>query len=241
MARSTASAIGGILITACVTLTACGNSPTPSVADSTTATTGTPTSDASAASPSTDGASPSQTSAPAADAVPTCADADLTVSVSPGGAGLGHVGSTIVFTNASDHQCALTGYPTCRRGGQQRQRGNPGTAYPHRIPRGQLHQGDAAARAWRQRLGTGRGDEHPRRGSRHVRDLSPPAGHRTRTDPLTRLCLEHAGMLALAGPPRRGRSHRTHLDGLTSQRRLPASPTPAPEPPCSCRCCAPCC
>lgn len=111
MARSTASAIGGILLAACVTLTACGSSPTTAATDSTTAPTGTPTGDSSPASPSTDGASPSQTSSPAADAAPACTDADLTISVNPAGAGLGHVGSTIVFTNASDHQCALTGYP----------------------------------------------------------------------------------------------------------------------------------
>lgn len=47
-------------------------------------------------SPSTDGASPSQQPSPAADAVPACTDADLTVSVSPSGLGLGLTGSTIV-------------------------------------------------------------------------------------------------------------------------------------------------
>ena len=109
MARSTASVIGAILLTTCVTLTACGSSPTAPAAGSTPTTTGTPTGASSPASLSTDGASPSRTSSPAADAVPACAD--LTVSVSPSGVGLGHVGSTIVFTNASDHQCALTGYP----------------------------------------------------------------------------------------------------------------------------------
>ena len=111
MARSTASVIGAILLITCVTLTACGSSPTAPAAGSPPATTGTPTGASSPASLSTEGASPSRTSSPAADAVPACADADLTVSVSPSGVGLGHVGSTIVFTNASDHQCALTGYP----------------------------------------------------------------------------------------------------------------------------------
>ena len=106
MARSTASVIGGILLTVCVTLTACGDSPTAPAPGITPA-----TGASSPASPSTQDASPSQTSSPAVDAVPACADADLTVSVSPGGVGLGHIGSTIVFTNVSDHQCALTGYP----------------------------------------------------------------------------------------------------------------------------------
>ena len=111
MTRSTASVTGGILLAACVTLTACGGSPTAPAAGSTTATARTPMGASSPASPSTDGASPSQTPSPAAEAVPVCVDADLTVSLNPSGAGLGHVGSAIVFTNVSDHQCALTGYP----------------------------------------------------------------------------------------------------------------------------------
>lgn len=111
MARSTASVIGGILLAACVTLTACGSSPAAPASGSTPATAGTPMGASGPVSPSTDSASPSRTPSPAAAAVPVCVDADLTVSVNPSGAGLGHVGSTIVFTNVSDHQCALTGYP----------------------------------------------------------------------------------------------------------------------------------
>lgn len=111
MACPTASVIGGILLTACVTLTACGSPPKAPAAGSPPATAGAPTSASSPAPPSTHSASPSRTSSPAAGAVPACADADLTVSASPSGVGLGHVGLTIVFTNTSDHQCALTGYP----------------------------------------------------------------------------------------------------------------------------------
>src|SRR5450759_3306513 len=122
MARSTASVIGAILLTTCVTLTSCGSSPTAPAASSTPATTGTPTGASSPASLSTE-----------------------------------------------------------------------------------------AARPCRQRLGAGRGNEQPRRGGHHVPGLSPPAGRRSHPDPLTRLCLEHAGMLALAGPSRRGRSNRTSV------------------------------
>lgn len=111
MARSTASVIGGILLTACATLTACGSSPAAPATGSTPTTGGTPMGASSPVSPSTDDASPSQTPSPAADAVPACAEADLTISVRPSGVGLGHVGLTLVFTNASAHLCTLTGYP----------------------------------------------------------------------------------------------------------------------------------
>ena len=118
MASSAVSVIGGLLLTACVTLTACDASLTAPAAGSTTATAGTSLGASSPTSPSTAGdattaagGSPSGTSSPAAGAVPACANADLTVSVGASGAGLGHVGSTIVFTNVSDHQCTLYGYP----------------------------------------------------------------------------------------------------------------------------------
>jgi Protein of unknown function (DUF4232) len=116
MASSALTCVGGLLLTACVTLTGCGSSTTPA-AGSTTATA--PTSDGAAGptSPPTTGPataageSPSRTSQPRSGAVPACANADLTVGVRPSGAGLGHVGSIIVFTNGSDHPCSLSGYP----------------------------------------------------------------------------------------------------------------------------------
>ncbi|MHB1474389.1 MAG: DUF4232 domain-containing protein [Dermatophilaceae bacterium] len=92
-------------------MTACGDSLTAPAAGSTTTTAGTSLGASSPASPSTAGGSPSQTSSPAAGDLPACANADLTVSVGTSGAGMGHVGLTIVFTNSSDHQCTLTGYP----------------------------------------------------------------------------------------------------------------------------------
>jgi Protein of unknown function (DUF4232) len=117
MAGSALTVAGGLLLTACATLTGCGSSTTPA-ADSTTATAGTSVGTTSPPSPPTVGSaataaggSPLGTSSPAAGAVPACANADLTVSVGASGAGLGHVGSTIVFTNGSDHQCTLYGYP----------------------------------------------------------------------------------------------------------------------------------
>ncbi len=117
MAKSAVSMIGGLLLTASVTLTACGTTPIAPAADSTASPSGTSAGASSPASPSTassttaTGGSPSQTSAPAAGEVPPCANPDLTVSVRAAGVGLGHVGTTIVFTNGSDHQCTLFGYP----------------------------------------------------------------------------------------------------------------------------------
>jgi Protein of unknown function (DUF4232) len=116
MAGSALACVGGMLLTACVTLTGCGSSTTPA-AGSTTATTPASVGAASPTSPQTTGSataageSPSRTSPPRSGAVPACSNADLTIGVSPGGAGLGHVGSIIVFTNGSDHPCSLYGYP----------------------------------------------------------------------------------------------------------------------------------
>ena len=106
MASSAVPVIGGLLLTACVTLTACDASLTAPAAGSTTATAGTSLGASSPASPSTAGDATT-----AAGDLLACANADLTVSVGPSGAGMGHVGLTIVFTNSSDHQCTLTGYP----------------------------------------------------------------------------------------------------------------------------------
>ncbi len=114
MASSAVPVIGGLLLTACVTLTACGNSLTTSAAGSTATTAETSgvlsTSRASQATTAADKPS-SRTSSPAPDEVPACANTDLIVSVGSSGVAMGHVGSTIVFTNGSDRQCTLTGYP----------------------------------------------------------------------------------------------------------------------------------
>jgi hypothetical protein len=117
MAGSALTCVGGLLLTACVTLTGCASSTTPAAGD-TTATAPTSVGAASPTSPPTAGSatiaageSPSRTAPPGSGAVPACANADLTVAVSPSGAGLGHVGSIIVFTNGSDHPCSLSGYP----------------------------------------------------------------------------------------------------------------------------------
>jgi Protein of unknown function (DUF4232) len=116
MAGSALTSVGGLLLTACVTLTGCGSSTTPAAGD-TTATAPTSVGAASPTSPPTTGSanaageSPSRTAPPGSGAVPACSNADLTVGVSPSGAGLGHVGSIIVFTNGSDHPCSLSGYP----------------------------------------------------------------------------------------------------------------------------------
>jgi hypothetical protein len=89
MANSAASIVS-ILLTS-FALTACAGSPTATVADTTTAIPGT---------------SPS-----AAGAVRACSNAETAVSARSGGVAMGHVGSIIVFTNVSDHQCTLHGYP----------------------------------------------------------------------------------------------------------------------------------
>jgi hypothetical protein len=124
MATPAVSVIGGLLLTAGVTLTACGASPTAPTAGNaattavTSITAGTSLGTSSRVSPSTAihvttaaGAPPSRTSSLAAGATPGCANADLAVGVGRTGAGLGHVGLTIVFTNGSRHLCTLYGYP----------------------------------------------------------------------------------------------------------------------------------
>lgn len=52
----------------------------------------------------------------------------------------------------------------------------------------------------------------PHRDGHHVPCLSSPAGHGSQPDPLARPGREHAGMLAPAGPTRRGRSHGTSVN-----------------------------
>jgi Protein of unknown function (DUF4232) len=117
MAGSALTCVGGLLLTACVTLTGCASSTTPAAGD----TTATAPTSVAAASPTsapttgtattTAGDSPSRTAPPGSGAVLACANTDLTVTVSPAGVGLGHVGSIIVFTNGSEHRCSLRGYP----------------------------------------------------------------------------------------------------------------------------------
>lgn len=118
MASAAVSKIGGLLLTAGVTLTACGASQPARAARSNPATAGASPGASSPVSPSTTtdvttaaGGPAARTSSPAAGAVSACANADLTVRVGRRGAGLGHVGLTIVFTNRSHHQCTLYGYP----------------------------------------------------------------------------------------------------------------------------------
>jgi hypothetical protein len=118
MASSAVSVIGSLLLTAGVTLTACGASRAAPAARGTAATIGTAVGASRSVRPSTKGVvtaavgRPSRTSPPAArTSVPACANADLTVWVGGRGAGLGHVALTVVFTNHSHHQCTLHGYP----------------------------------------------------------------------------------------------------------------------------------
>jgi Protein of unknown function (DUF4232) len=115
---ATSTVIGSLLLTAGVTLTACGASPAAPAAGNTATTAGTSLSASSPASPSTAihvtnaaGRLPPRPSSPAASAVRACANADLTVRVGRTQAGLGHVGLTVVFTNGSHHLCTLYGYP----------------------------------------------------------------------------------------------------------------------------------
>jgi hypothetical protein len=118
MAGSAVSVSAGLLLTTGITLTACGGSPAPSAAGSNAATAGASLGASSPVSPSTAGylalvasGSASRSSSPTVGAMPACANADLTVRVGRRGAGLGHVGVTIVFTNGSHHPCTLYGYP----------------------------------------------------------------------------------------------------------------------------------
>jgi hypothetical protein len=125
MASSAVSVIGGLLLTTGVTLTACGASEASPTANIPAATIGTPIGASRQVSPSAAGditttvaRGPLRTSSSAPRAssssvgkLPACANADLTVWVGARGAGLGHVGLTIVFTNGSHHQCTLYGYP----------------------------------------------------------------------------------------------------------------------------------
>ena len=118
MATAAKTVSGGLLLAISLTLTACSSSPTVPPAGSTTTPAGASVGATSPPSPTTTGPpttaageSPSPTSPPEAGAVRACANADLSVAVSAGGVGLGHIGSIIVFTNGSDHRCALYGYP----------------------------------------------------------------------------------------------------------------------------------
>lgn len=49
--------------------------------------------------------------APAGPAVQACGDADVTVSTAQSQGAAGHLSMLLVFTNTSDHVCALRGYP----------------------------------------------------------------------------------------------------------------------------------
>lgn len=55
--------------------------------------------------------SSSTTTEPAVSAVPPCRDGAISVSGAGGGAGLGHEGQVILFTNDSKSTCTLSGYP----------------------------------------------------------------------------------------------------------------------------------
>ena len=115
MASSAVTVSGGLLLAVSLTLTACGNSPAaPAAGGTATASVGatSPPSSTTSGPPTTAGAeSPSPTSTPEAGAAPACANTDLSVAVSASGAGLGHIGTIIIFTNGSDHWCTLYGYP----------------------------------------------------------------------------------------------------------------------------------
>ena len=118
MASSAVTVSGGFLLAVSLTLTACSSSPTAPRAGSTTTTAGASIGATSPPSSTTSGPpttaareSPSPTSPPGAGAVRACANTDLSVAVSAGAVGLGHIGSILVFTNGSDHRCTLYGYP----------------------------------------------------------------------------------------------------------------------------------
>ena len=117
MASSAVTVSGGLLLAAFLTLTACSSSPTAPVAGGNTTGTASvgatsPPSSTTSGPPTTAaGESPSPTSPPEAGTVRACANTDLSVAVGTGGAGLGHIGSIIVFTNGSAHRCTLFGYP----------------------------------------------------------------------------------------------------------------------------------
>jgi len=116
MDRSALTVAGSLVLAACALVAGCSSLAAPSAVSSTataisvsTASPPLPPAVGSAAAAS--GGSPPGASSPAADAVPICANVDLTVAVGESGAGLGHVSSTIVFTNGSDHPCTMSGYP----------------------------------------------------------------------------------------------------------------------------------
>ncbi len=95
MSRSALTVVGSLMLVVCATLTGCAPSS--------------PRGTGSAAL-SVGGSSPG-TSAPASGDVPACGNTDVTVEVGASAAGLGHVGSVIVFINSSDQPCTLLGYP----------------------------------------------------------------------------------------------------------------------------------
>jgi len=66
---------------------------------------------ASGAIPSATLPSAGTTGSPVSAGLPECAGAQIKVSLGTGGAGLGHGGIALVFTNAGSASCYLTGYP----------------------------------------------------------------------------------------------------------------------------------
>lgn len=95
MERSALTVAGSLMLVVCATLAGCASSS--------------PRGTGSAAL--SVGGSSSGTSSPAPGDVPACGNADVTVEVGASAAGLGHVGSVIVFINSSGQPCTLFGYP----------------------------------------------------------------------------------------------------------------------------------
>lgn len=131
-------AAGLIVALAGCTQSTAGNAPTraSTVSPSTSTPTPTPTSSLSVAPPSapaTTPVPPAPTSEDAPAASDACAGSAIRVSTGTGGAGLGHVGIPLLFTNTSSRTCHLQGYP-----GVDGVRADGGTETARRTPRGYL-------------------------------------------------------------------------------------------------------
>jgi hypothetical protein len=90
---------------------ACASSPTSTPASSGSGAVGSPPATSAGSAPATSAAPPSAAGSPHVAGLPSCATADLSVTIGPSQGTAGSIYQPIVFTNTGSATCTLYGYP----------------------------------------------------------------------------------------------------------------------------------